>query len=140
MTDCRIDTGTAKGSEVVAANIASLGFKITDVKALLGSHEHFDHVSGMARLQQASGAPVLVGAGAVDVIRTGKRRSARSGRAARSDGVTRHAIRAVADGEQAIAGVQITGIATPGHTIGAMSWQWESCKDGARITIVYADG
>ena len=67
-----IDTGTAKGSEVVAANIASLGFKITDVKALLGSHEHFDHVGGMARLQQASGAPVLVGAGAVDVIRTGK--------------------------------------------------------------------
>ena len=50
------------------------------------------------------------------------------------------AIRAVADGEQvAIAGVQITGIATPGHTIGAMSWQWESCKDGACITIVYAD-
>ena len=47
-----IDTGTAKGSEVVAANIASLGFKITDVKALLGSHEHFDHVGGMARLQQ----------------------------------------------------------------------------------------
>ena len=47
-------------------------FKITDVKALLGSHEHFDHVGGMARLQQASGAPVLVGAGAVDVIRTGK--------------------------------------------------------------------
>ena len=136
-----IDTGTAKGSEVVAANIASLGFKITDVKALLGSHEHFDHVGGMARLQQASGAPVLVGAGAVDVIRTGKDdpRDPQAGLHDPMEPVT-GAIRAVADGEQvAIAGVQITGIATPGHTIGAMSWQWESCKDGACITIVYAD-
>ena len=34
----------------------------------------FDHVGSMARLQQASGAPVLVGAGAVDVIRTEKER------------------------------------------------------------------
>ena len=56
----------------VAANIASLGFKITDVKALLGSHEHFDRNRRHGAAQQASGAPVLVGAGAVDVIRTGK--------------------------------------------------------------------
>ena len=107
----------------------------------LGSHEHFDHVGGMARLQQASGAPVLVGAGAVDVIRTGKDdpRDPQAGLHDPMEPVT-GAIRAVADGEQvAIAGVQITGIATPGHTIGAMSWRWESCKDGACITIVYAD-
>ena len=67
-----IDTGTAKGSEVVAANIAGLGFKITDVKALLGGHEHFRSCRRHGAAQQASGAPVLVGAGAVDVIRTGK--------------------------------------------------------------------
>ena len=49
--------------------------------------------------------------------------------AARSDGAVTGAIRAVADGEQvAIAGVQITGIATPGHTIGAMSWQWKAAR------------
>ena len=111
-----IDTGTAKGSEVVAANIASLGFKITDVKALLGSHEHFDHVGGMARLQQASGAPVLVGAARSTSSAPGKtiRADPQAGLHDPMEPVT-GAIRAVADGEQvAIAGVQITGIAHRG--------------------------
>ena len=135
-----IDTGTAKGSEVVAANIASLGFKITDVKALLGGHG----ISIMSAAWRGSSRRAVRrccrrGRGRRHPHR--ERRSARSaGRAARSMEPVTGAIRAVADGEQvAIAGVQITGIATPGHTIGAMSWQWESCKDGACITIVYAD-
>ena len=75
-------------------------------------------------------APVLVGAGAVDVIRTGKDdpRDPQAGLHDPMEPVT-GAIRAVADGEQvAIAGVQITGIATPGHTIGAMSWQWKAAR------------
>ena len=136
-----IDTGTAKGSEAIAANIESLGIKLSEVKAILGSHEHFDHVGGFARLQELTGAPVLVGAGAVDVIRTGKDdpRDPQAGLHAAMAPVT-GALRAVADGEVVkIDGLEITGIATPGHTIGAMSWQWESCDTNGCLTIVYAD-
>ncbi|MBA4045237.1 MAG: subclass B3 metallo-beta-lactamase, partial [Erythrobacter sp.] len=136
-----IDSGTDKGAQAIAANIESLGVKLTEIKAILGSHEHFDHVGGFARMQGLSGAPVLVGAGAVDVIRTGRDnpRDPQAGLHAPMAPAT-GTIRAVADGEVVkVAGLEITGIATPGHTIGAMSWQWESCDVGGCFTIVYAD-
>lgn len=136
-----IDTGTDKGAQAIAANIESLGVKLSEVKAILGSHEHFDHVGGFARMQGLSGAPVMVGAGAVEVIRTGKDdpRDPQAGLHAPMAPVT-GTIRAVADGEVVkVAGLEITGFATPGHTIGAMSWQWESCDTNGCFTIVYAD-
>lgn len=136
-----IDSGTAKGSEAIAANIESLGVKLSDVKVIVGSHEHFDHVGGFARLQGLIGAPVLVGVGATEVIRTGKDdpRDPQAGLHAPMAPVT-GTIRAVADGELVkVDGLELTGLATPGHTIGAMSWQWESCDVGGCVTIVYAD-
>ena len=33
----------------------------------------------------------------------------------------------------------VRAIATPGHSPGAMSWQWESCEEAGCLTIVYAD-
>lgn len=136
-----IDAGTARGSEVVAANVASLGVRLADVKAILGSHEHFDHAGGFARMQAASGAPVLVGAGAVEVIRSGKVDPAdpQFGRLEAMAPVP-GTVRGVTDGEVIdIAGVKLTAIATPGHSPGAMSWTWQSCGRAGCKTIVYAD-
>jgi metallo-beta-lactamase class B len=136
-----IDSGTDKGAQAVAANIAGLGVKPGDLKAILGTHEHYDHVGGFARLQTLTGAPVLVGADAVAVIRTGRDdpRDPQAGLHAPMAPVT-GAVRAVADGEVvALAGLRLTAIATPGHTIGATSWQWESCDARGCLTIVYAD-
>ena len=136
-----IDTGTAKGSEAVAANIAKIGVKLSDVKAILASHEHFDHVGGFARMQGLTGAPVVVGEGAANVIRTGRDdpRDPQAGLHPPMAPVT-GPIRAVKDGEVVkIAGLELTAINTPGHTVGAVSWQWESCDVGGCHTIVYAD-
>jgi metallo-beta-lactamase class B len=136
-----IDSGTNKGSAAIEANIAQLGYSMRDVKALLVSHEHFDHVGGMARLQGLSRAPLWVGEGAAEVMRTGKddHRDPQAGLHAAMAPVT-GTIRAVADGEKlSLADLTLTGFATPGHTIGAMSWQWESCEQGECITIVYGD-
>ena len=66
-----IDSGTEKGAEIVAANIRRLGFKLRDVKFLLHSHEHIDHVGGMARLQQLTGAQLVASANAAAVFETG---------------------------------------------------------------------
>jgi metallo-beta-lactamase class B len=136
-----IDSGTNTGSEAIEANIAALGYTMRDVKALLVSHEHYDHVGGMARFQGLSGTPLWVGEGAAEVMRTGKDdpRDPQAGLHAAMAPVT-GTIRAVADGEVLeTTGVTLTAIATPGHTIGAMSWQWESCTAGGCVTIVYGD-
>jgi metallo-beta-lactamase class B len=46
-----IDGATAEGAPVIAANIERLGFRMADVDLILASHEHFDHVGGLAELQ-----------------------------------------------------------------------------------------
>lgn len=135
------DSGTELGSRVVEANLAKLGYRMSDVDALIVSHEHFDHVGGMARLQKLSGATVYTGAGAVDVLRSGTDhpRDPQAGMHEPMEPVS-GAIKAVGDGETlTIGGKPFLGIATPGHTIGAMSYSWESCEPGDCVTIVYAD-
>ena len=136
-----IDSGTAKGSEIVEANIRSLGVRLDSVKAILASHEHFDHVAGFARLQGLTGAPVLVGTEAAGVIRTGKDdpRDPQFGLHPPMAPVT-GSVRGVKDGEAlTLAGIKLTAIATPGHTPGATSWSWRSCAGKDCRTIVYAD-
>ena len=45
-----IDGGTERGADLIAANIRSLGFKLRDIKYLLHSHEHHDHVGHECRV------------------------------------------------------------------------------------------
>src|SRR5918996_1969456 len=66
-----IDGGTETGADLIAANIRRLGFKLGDVKILLHSHEHFDHVGGIGRLQQLSGAQLVASSAAAKVFETG---------------------------------------------------------------------
>ena len=40
-------------------NIESLGFKMTDIKIILGSHAHGDHMEGDAMLKELTGAQVI---------------------------------------------------------------------------------
>ena len=53
-----IDGGMPESVPQIKANIEALGFKVTDVKAIVNSHTHLDHAGGIAELQQLSGAPV----------------------------------------------------------------------------------
>jgi metallo-beta-lactamase class B len=139
-----IDTGTEKGADVVLANIRALGFDPADVKVLLMTHEHGDHVGGMAKMQQATGARLLVSPAAAETMRSGHvsredpQLAIDQGMApARVDG-------AVHDGMPVTLGtLSLTPMESPGHTPGATSWQWRSCASQsggtACRTIVYAD-
>jgi metallo-beta-lactamase class B len=47
-----LDGGLPQSSELIAANIQLLGFKLNDVKLLFNSHAHFDHSGGLAALKE----------------------------------------------------------------------------------------
>lgn len=137
-----IDSGTDKGSEIVLANIRALGFDPADVKTILMSHEHFDHVGGMARLQAATGATIVTSAHAAAVLRRGKPGpedpQANSGHPAFAP-VTGEI--AVLDEErpQLMSDREFIPLFTPGHTPGAMSWRWRECEGASCKTLVYVD-
>jgi metallo-beta-lactamase class B len=136
-----IDTGPANAAKLVAANIETLGFKLTDVKLLLHSHEHHDHIGGLAELQRLTGARLLASPAAARALTSGTavaddpqfgEHSTFPG--ARVDGEVR-------DGDIVRLGnLALHAIATPGHTPGAMSWYWNApLGDDVDVTVTYAD-
>jgi metallo-beta-lactamase class B len=135
-----IDSGTEAGADLVAANIRRLGFKPTDVKYIVHSHEHHDHVGGFARMQALTGADVIASAGAAPVLRTGMIPASdpQFGILPRMAPVT--VARVVKSGDTVrLGGILLNAVETPGHTAGALSWQWVSCDGGVCRTMVYAD-
>src|SRR5262245_11311713 len=56
---------------LIRVAVESLGFKMRDVKILLASHAHSDHVAGHALLQEMTGAKVYVLRGDDQTIATG---------------------------------------------------------------------
>lgn len=66
-----LDSGTDEGAKLVEANIQALGFKLTDVKYLIETHAHFDHVGGMARLKRDTGAIFIAAEGDRHALESG---------------------------------------------------------------------
>ena len=137
-----VDAGTPQAGAQVVDNIRKLGFEPADVKAIVLSHEHFDHAGGLADLQRATGAPVFARAPAVATLERGA--------SDRSDPQLEvlegfppvAVVRTIADGEVLRVGpIALRAIPTPGHTPGGTSWTWNSCDDDGNDCrrIVYAD-
>jgi len=135
-----LDGGLPESADGIMRSIRGLGFRVEDVRLIVTSHAHFDHVGGVAAIQRASGAAVAASASAAAVLRNG-----RSGPDDPQYGIARDfppvdSVRVIADGDTLRVGpVAIVARFTPGHTPGGTSWSWRSC-DGARCQdFVYAD-
>lgn len=138
--DILIDGGTEADAGIIAANIKYLGYRVQDVRFILTSHEHFDHVGGIAQLQRLSGATVVTSAAAAGVIASGKPSEDDPQFGLAKPFPAAQVGRIVGDSDEVRLGnLMVTAIATPGHTPGAMSWRWVSCDGGVCRTIVYAD-
>jgi metallo-beta-lactamase class B len=135
-----IDSGTDRGATLIAQNIRDLGFPLSSVRILLHSHEHLDHVGGMGRIQKLTGAQLYASPTAARVFATGIATGDDPQVGLNKPFPTARVDRIIADGEIVRLGnLWLTGVATPGHTPGAMSWHWVSCDGGVCRSIVYAD-
>ncbi|MEP2736227.1 MAG: MBL fold metallo-hydrolase [Erythrobacter sp.] len=138
-----IDMGTEEGAKTVLANISTLGINAEDIAALKISHEHFDHVGGIARIEeQAPNAIIVASKKAAKVLHSGV--PAANDPQAKSDHAAfepaKDPIVTVIPGLAAVVGPKkIAPIFTPGHSPGATSWQWRECVGVECRWIVYAD-
>lgn len=137
-----IDTATEEAAPHVLANIKALGFDPKQIKWLLMTHEHFDHVGGMALIQQATGAQLAVSPGAAKAMRSGQADPDDPQAAllanypmkpVRVDRVLRSGASLI------IGGTRFTMHANPTHSPGSASWTWQSCEAGKCLTVAYAD-
>jgi metallo-beta-lactamase class B len=138
--DILIDGGTDKDADLIADNIRALGFRLTDVKYILHSHEHYDHVGGIAKLQKLTGATLLASAPAQAVLNSGTASTDDPQYGILKSFPAAHVDELVTDGQMIRLGnTVVIATITPGHTAGALTWHWGSCDGGKCRQIVYAD-
>ena len=66
-----INTGLASSAEQIKKNIKALGFKFTDIKILLTTQAHYDHLGAMAAIKKETGAKMMVDEADADVMENG---------------------------------------------------------------------
>src|SRR5947209_11686765 len=69
--DILIDGALPESAPQIERNIASLGFRMRDIKFLLNTHAHYDHSGGLPELKRASGAVMLASAADARNLRDG---------------------------------------------------------------------
>jgi metallo-beta-lactamase class B len=138
--DILIDGGTEQDADLIASNIRRLGFRVSDVKYILNSHEHFDHVGGIAKLQRMTGAELIASPAAAAALNSGTASQDDPQVGLKQTFPPAHVDRVIREGEQVRVGnTVLIAVATPGHTPGALTWHWGSCFGGVCRQIVYAD-
>lgn len=137
-----IDTGPADAAPHVLANVRALGFDPRQIKWVLMTHEHFDHVGGMAHVLKETGARLLTGKGAATVMRTGQPASddPQHSWLAKEPMEPVKVSRVLGHrGKLRVGDTQFTVHANPTHSPGSTSWTWRSCQDRTCLDLAYAD-
>lgn len=135
-----VDGGLPNSAPRILENVRAAGFRPSDIKVILNSHEHWDHAGGIAALQEVTGARVLVSAPSVPVLRRGlpERNDPQHAIALPMPAVRE--VNVVADGEVVRVGpLALSMHATGGHTPGGTSWTWRACEGARCLDFVYAD-
>lgn len=135
-----VDGALPQAAPTILANVRALGFDSKDIKFILSTEPHFDHAGGLAALARDTGAPVVASARGAEGLRSG-RHAADDPQLAYGGSwpAVTTPTRVMADGEVLRLGkAAITAHATPGHTLGSMSWNWRACERTACKAIVFA--
>ena len=134
-----IDTAYDPKAAVIVDSIKALGFHVRDVKLLLTTQAHLDHVGGHAEIKRRSGAQVLANEPDKPVIEDGG--TSDYFLAAKNAFPAVKVDRVVHHGEiVTLGGVMLTAHLTPGHTKGTTTWTMSVRDSQGRLRHVAVVG
>jgi metallo-beta-lactamase class B len=126
-----INTGLSSSAAEIKKNVARLGFKFEDIKILLTTQAHYDHMGAMAQIKKLTGAKMMVDEKDAQVMRDGGRTDYALG-GQESSYAPVIPDRLLKDGDQIQLGnTSITMLHHPGHTKGSCSFILKT-KDSKR--------
>jgi metallo-beta-lactamase class B len=129
-----IDSGFEASVPLLQRSVQRLGFRFEDIKVLLSSHAHPDHVGGHARVKELTGARLLATAPDAALIQSGGGGPLALGMTwppAVVDGL-------IADGDRVeLGGTVLIAHLTGGHTPGATTWTMTADEAGQRLDVVF---
>ena len=132
-----IDSTYERDVPWIRQNIEELGFQMRDIKILLNSHAHADHIEAHARMKELTGAQV--------VMSEADGKALAEGGGVSRDGRTRFTPvkpdRLIKTGDTvSLGGATLTAHVFPGHTRGATTWTMPVEDGGKRYTFVFFGG
>lgn len=134
-----IDGALPQAASAILANVAKLGFNPRDIKYILSTEPHFDHAGGIAALARDTGAIVVASPQGAEGLRSGRLAADDPQFAYDSRFPAVRTVRVIRDGEILRLGkTVVTARATPGHTMGSMSWTWRACEARRCKSMVFA--
>lgn len=118
--------------ELIVGGLRRLGLDPADIRYVIISHAHGDHIGGAQMLQERYGARVVMGAPDWDLVERYPNRYRTM--APRRDIVA-------TDGTQITLGdVTVTTWETPGHTPGTLSYTFTVRENGRPVNVAYSGG
>ena len=121
-----INSDYERNVPTVRGSIEQLGFKYSDIKILLGSHAHADHMEGDALVKQLTGATVMAMAEDVPALEK------------MMPGGKPHPIdKVLHDGDEVkLGGMTLVAHLTPGHTRGCTTWTFKEQEGGKSYDVL----
>src|SRR3989475_208195 len=111
---------------MIRASVEKLGFRFADVKILLGSHAHADHMEGDALIKKLTGARVMALEQDVPLLQK-----------LRPRGEPHPIDRVLKDGDEVkLGGVTLVAHLTPGHTKGCTTYTFRVEDAGRAYNVV----
>ncbi len=125
-----INTGYERQLATIRGSIEKLGFEISDIRIILGSHAHVDHQEGDAQFKALTGAQVMAMEQDVPDLRK------------LTPGGKPHPIdRILHNGDTVqLGGVTLTALLTPGHTKGCTTYTMKAQDGGKTYDVVFGCG
>ena len=134
-----IDGGIPSAAAVIEKSIREIGFKPEDIRILLTTQAHYDHVGTHAHFKKLSGAMVQAMTGDEKLLRDGGKSDYLFGGSPENSFPRVAVDRVLKDGDIiTIGGARLTARHTPGHTPGSATYEMGFNEGGRDYTVVFA--
>jgi metallo-beta-lactamase class B len=121
-----INTNWEDGVANLRASVEDLGFSFEDIRIILGSHAHADHMQGDALVKQLTGAAVMAMEQDLPLLTN-----------MRPGGKAHPVDRILSDGDEVtLGGTTLVARLTPGHSPGCTTWTMTTEEDGQVFDVV----
>lgn len=134
-----INTGLASSAPMIKKNIETLGFKFSDIKILLTTQAHFDHMGAMAAIKKQTGAKMMADDKEVPVLEDG----GNSDYALGGHGMYYAPVKAdrlLHDGDTITLGeTKLIMLHHPGHTKGSCSFLFDTKDEKRSYRVLIAN-